>query len=225
MKKLTYFLFLLSTLAISQNNGFIEVEVRDSIRIDPISFIYEISIDDSKFLRYEEDGTRNDIEARKKLNEKYVELGSFLKSGGYQTKNLNKQNYELHSYVGFLKLGYAVKLKSAEELDKLLTELKKLDFVRASIGEFELPEESVSNKRLFKKLMEKAFSKAKTIAELSKLKLGRIVEFKEVREIDNISFNLMDIYVKSQEKRTIGNTNGTLYALSWKAAVIKFVVE
>ncbi len=224
MKKLTYFLFLFSILAIGQD-GFIEVEVRDSVRINPKSFVYEVFVDDSKFLRYQENGTRNDTEARAKLNEKYRELGSILKSKGYQISDLNKKNYELQSYVGFLNLGYAVRLKNAEELDQLLIELKKLDFVRASIGEFELPEESVSSKKLFKKLMEKASLKAKTIAELSKLKLGRVIEFREVPEINNFNFNLMDIYLTSQEKRTFGTNNGTLYAQKWKAVIIKFAAE
>lgn len=224
MKKLTYAFLLFSTIVIGQN-GFIQVEVRDSIRIDPISFTYEIYVDDSKFLRYAEDGTRNDDEARNKLQEKYKELGTILRSKGYQIKNLNKENYELHSYVGFINLGYSVTLKNTKELDTLLVELKKLDFVRASMGDFELPDESISDKRLFKKLIEKASQKATTIATLSKLKLGRVIEFKEVPEIDNLTFNIMDMYVKPQTKRTFGGKQGVVYTQKWKTVLIKFVAE
>ncbi len=221
MKKIVFVTLLFSALMHGQSK-FIEIEVRDSIRIQPLSFEYHIVVDDSRIVRYEEDGTRNDKEARVKLIEKYKELGEFLKTKGYQFRNLNRDNYEIMSYVGFAKMGYAVILKNANELDQLSQELKYLDYIRASLGEFELPDEDELEKRLFKKLLDKAQRKAETIAELSQMKLGRILEFREVPEIDNLSFNIMDIYVANKMRGEFDSQNGDLLAQRWKAIMVKY---
>ncbi|WP_109435328.1 SIMPL domain-containing protein [Aquimarina sp. AU119] len=224
MKNIFYTLFLITSLGYSQS-GFIEVEIRDSIKIKPLSFEYNVTIDDSRFLRLSQDGEKNEKEARAKMNQKFNELGVFLKSKSYQFRILHNENYEIHSYIGFMKSGYAVKINNIIDLNTLTAELKTMDYIIASIGEMEYEEELKSEKRLFKKLINKAKEKAETIAELSGLKLGRIIEFKEVPEIHNITFNIMDIYTTSQERKEFGMEKGNLFGQKWKAVIVKFATK
>ncbi len=146
----------------------------------PVAIEYNVTIDDSRFLRYSANGEKNEKEARKELNEKFIKLGEFLKNRNYQFKPLHNDNYQIHGYVGFLKSGYTIELNKLQELNKLVEELKTLDYIRASLGQMKFENESIYEKKLFRKLMLKAKNKAEMIAELSDLTLGKIIEFKEV---------------------------------------------
>lgn len=224
MKKILYLVLLVTTFGFGQN-GFIEIEVKDSIRVKPIKLEYNVQINDSKFLKYDEKGGVNQDSTKIKMSEKYKELELFLKSKKYNIRPLNNSNYQIHNYIGFWKYGYAVILENSEDLQKLTSELKILDYITGSLGDVEYEESELLEKRLFNKILIKAKNKATMIAELSGLKLGRIIEFKESKEIDDININIMDIYINASHGRKLNMNKNIIFGQKWKTVVIKFKTE
>ncbi len=224
MKTLIAILLFTTSFCFSQS-GFIEIEVRDSIRIKPIKLEYNVQISDSKFLRFNDSGKVSKDNSKLKIKEKYQELEVFLKNKKYKIHPLNNSNYQIHDYIGFWKYGYAITLEKTEDLQKLISELKELDYITGSLGKMEFSDEEKSEERLFLKLLNKAKRKAMTIAKLSDLRLGKIVEFREVREVDNMTYNILDTYFVSQQNSKLNSTNKVLYSQKSKAIVVKFLAE
>jgi len=224
MKKILYLVLLVTTFGFAQN-GFIEIEVKDSIRVKPIKLEYNVQINDSKFLKYDEKSGVNQDSTKIKMLEKYKELELFFKSKKYNIRPLNNSNYQIHSYIGFWKYGYSVILENSEDLQKLTSELKNLDYITGSLGEIEYEESELLEKRLFNKILIKAKNKATMIAELSGLKLGRIIEFKESKEIDDFNLNIMDIYINASQGRKLSINKNIIFGQKWKTVVIKFKAE
>lgn len=224
MKNILYLALIVTTFGFGQN-GFIEIEVKDSIRVKPIKLEYNVQINDSKFLKYDDKSGVNQDSTKIKMSEKYKDLEMFLKSKKYNIRPLNNSNYQIHSYIGFWKYGYAVTLENSEDLEKLTSELKNLDYITGSLGEIEYEENELLEKRLFNKILIKAKNKATMIAELSGFKLGRIIEFKESKEIDDININIMDIYINASQNRKLNMNENIDFGLRWKTVVIKFKAE
>ncbi|MET2986129.1 SIMPL domain-containing protein [Aureibaculum conchae] len=224
MKILLSILLLTSSLCISQT-GFIEIEVRDTIQLKPIKFEYNVQISDSKFLRFNEKGGVSKDSSKVLLKEKYKELGTFLKNKKYEIRPSTNANYQIHDYIGFWKYGYVITLEQASDLQKLTSELKELDYITGSLGQMEYANEEKAEERLFKKLLDKARKKASTIAKLSDLKLGKIIEFHEVREVDNMAYNMLDMYAVAQRNKKWQSGNNELYGQKSKAIVVKFLAE
>ncbi len=228
MKKTTLlFTLLLSTLSFSQQ-GFIEVEVRDSIKLKVSKFEYLIEIVQNSEDLYANDNI-NVVDTRNKIKEKTrlqkIELEKFLNKNNY-TYRLPENGYLINNNSLFNDKSFIITLKSKAEINKVRKDFKKFNYINISLKEtlFEnkLETQLEAEKRLFKKLIEKATKKASMIAELSRLKLGKIIEFKEVKEIDNLSFNIMDLYITSQSNL---NTKGVNYINNYKAIVIKFIAK
>lgn len=71
----------------------------------------------------------------------------------------------------------------------------------------------------------RAEKKAQKIAELSGLRLGEILEFTEVKEIDNLSFSLTNVFVSTQSNRDWNLFYDRLNGQRSKAIVVKFEVK
>jgi len=71
----------------------------------------------------------------------------------------------------------------------------------------------------------RAEKKAQKIAELSGLRLGEILEFTEVKEIDNLSFSLTNVFVSTQSNRDWNLFYDRLNDQRSKAIVVKFEVK
>ena len=224
MRKTLYLLLFVASYSFAQN-GFIEIEIKDSIRIKPIKFEYNVQIGDSKFRNYDSKTGSNQDSTKLKMNEKYEELESFLNKGKYKIRPLNNSKYQIHDYVGFWKYGFAVELETSKDLEKLTTELKRLDYITGSIGEIEYDENVLSEKRLVKKILVKAKEKANMIAELTGLKLGRIIEFREGKATENLDMNIKDIYLTLARNRQWDVNKNTLFGYKWKKVIIKFETQ
>lgn len=225
MKNLFYLVLFISSLGFSQT-GYIEIEVRDSIKLKPISLEYNIQIDDSKFIVYNNEKEVNQYSTKIKVTEKCNELKSFLKAKNYKIHPLSNNKYQIHNYLGFWKNGYVVTLEKPEGLQKLTSELKSIDYISGSIGEIEYEENEIVEKRLLSKIIEKGKTKAKIIADLSGLKLGKLIEFKEGKELDELNLNFLDITVNriSKQQELIMSKNG-LFGQKWKTVTLKFIAK
>ena len=224
MKRILYVFILVANIGFSQS-GFIEIEVKDSIRIKPIKFEYDVQISESKFTRYDENGTVGLDSSKIKMQKKYKELELFLKNKKYKIRPLNNAEFQIHDFAGFWKLGFAVELQTSKELEKLTTELKTLDFITGSIGEIEYGNTDSYEKRLFSKILEKAKIKGQMIAGLTGQKLGEIIELKEGKEFENISVNIRDIYLTALQDKNWDVTKNILFGQQWKTLLIKFSTE
>jgi len=221
MRKILYLLLFVASYGFAQN-GFIEIEIKDSIRMKPVKFEYNVQIGDSQFRNFDSKTGVGQDSTKIKMNKKFDELEKFLNKRKYKIRPLNNSKYQIHDYVGFWKYGFAVELETSKDLEKLTSELKTLDYITGSIGEIEYDENVLSEKRLVKKILDKAKLKANMIAELTGLKLGRIIEFKEVKGIENLDVNIKDIYLALAQNRQWDVNKNNLFGYKWKIAIIKF---
>jgi hypothetical protein len=224
MKKIIYLLILIANFGFGQS-GLIELEIKDSVRIKPINFEYNVQISESKYTGYDENGAVGMDSAKIKMLEKYKDLQLFLENKNYKIRPLNNAEFQIYDFAGFWKLGFAVALKTSKELEKLTTELKTLDFITGSVGEIEYGDKELDEKRLFTKILEKAKRKGQMIAGLTGQKLGKIIEFREGKEVDNISVNIKDVYLSSLQNKNWDVVKNILFGQEWKTVVIKFSTE
>jgi len=224
MKKILYLTLLIAHFGFGQN-GFIEIEVKDSIRMKPIKFEYNVQISERNFYSYDENGAIGTDSTKIKMQEKYKELELFLKNKMYNIRPLNSAEYQIHDFAGIWKLGFAVELQTSKELEKLTTELKTLDFISGSVGEIEYGNTESHEKRLFSKILEKAKLKGQMIAGLTGQKLGKVIELKEGTEFENLSVNVRDIYLTALQKKNWDVNKNILFGQHWKTAIIKFSTE
>lgn len=217
-KSILLFTFLTCFFSFSQTK-FIEVEVRDSIQLKVTNFEYQIDIIQTDNELY---GNENNIaEKRKEIREntkkRKKEIEKFL-----QQKNYNYRapynNYLINNNPLFENKSFIITLKDTTELKKVQKDFERFDYINISLRETFFEDQEKSNERLFKKLIEKSTKKARMIAKLSNLKLGEIIEFKEVKEIDNFSFSIMDLYINKNNR----NSSSITYMNGTKAIVVKF---
>lgn len=221
MKKIIYLLLLITNFGFGQS-GFIEIEIKDSVRIKPLNFEYNIQISQSKFITHNVNGIVSKDSTKIKMQEKYKELQLFLENKKYKIRPLNNSEFQIHKYAGFWKLGFAVELQTSKELEKLTSELKILDFIQGSVGEIEYGDIELYEKRLFSKILKKAKRKGLMIAELTGQKLGRIIEWKEGKEFENISLNIRDVYLNTLQQKNWSVNKNILFGKQWKTVIIKF---
>lgn len=225
MKKLLFLSLLFNNFGFAQS-GFIEIEIRDSIRIKPKKFEYHVQISESKFARLDANGLAGTDSTKIKMREKYKELEIFLENKKYKTRPLNNSEFQIHDYAGFWKLGFAVELQNSKELEKLTTELKSLDYISGSVGEIEYGDTELSEKRLFSKILAKAKRKGQMIADLTGQKLGKIIELKEGKDlVENISISYGAAYLSSLQNKNWDVSKNILFGHQWKTVMIKFSAE
>lgn len=220
-------LFFISAISFAQGK-FIEVEVRDTLMLPPLNFEYVINITDvgvDTLAVAADDYAYNPKDMREKYNKKAEEIKKLLKSKKYNFKDLRDSNYELNSMSFYHESGFVVSLENLEDLRNLKKILSGYDYVTASVGEVFYYDESTVEQMLIKRLIEKALRKARLIASETGLKLGKIMEVKEVKEVDNFSFNIMDTYFVSEKRKRLSTNDGSLKTSVSKAMVIKFSVD
>ncbi|WP_136468977.1 hypothetical protein [Flagellimonas onchidii] len=221
MRKIVCLAFLLTNLGFGQT-GFIEIEVKDSIHLKPINFEYEIKISQDRFVNYTESAHGITDSTKTKMREKLAELKSFLESKNYKIRPLNNEKYQIHDYVGFWNLGYAVDLSESKELETLTSELKKFDFITGNVGQITFDENDSWEERLFEKLIAKAKLKAKMVCQLTDQKLGKIIELKEGKTNNDFELNIKDIYLMVATGGDWTVEKNMIFGNRWKIVSFKF---
>lgn len=225
-----FVLLTLSFVSYSQD-GSIEIEVRDSVKLKPISIDYILSVEEN----YEEavsvtedvseDTKSNELKAKADEKIKFNNLETFLKKNKYKYISLSDSGFETGNHSRpYFDGGFSVTVSSVEELKKLSTEIKKMQDIGGYIGTIKYEEPSIYEDQLLKSLVEKAKIKAQKIATLANINLGKILEIREVKEVDNTSYNFFQQIMKlsSKNKRNPVNSFTSNYV---KALVIKFKAE
>lgn len=228
MKKLLCAFGLLFSLSAFAQTGFIEVEVRDTIQIKPVSFIYNIRIGDGWSIYpplSAEAVPAADVEYDVKemeaeYDKKCKDLEHLLTKKGYTFQLLFDERFTISDALDTDK-GFSVSLKSMADLTKLKKDLEGLDYISANVGDIDYGDETLYEKRLFEKLIAKARKKAETIALLSGLKVVRIAEVKESKETDNVSYNIANTYFALANNKMFSK-KGNLYGTVSKGVIIKF---
>ena len=223
MKKIFFVFLFTATFGFSQS-GFIEVEVRDTIRLNPSKICYNITINRSDLYQPEAGKTYDPVEAKNKTNSKLDEIKKFLESYNYTFNKIGESNYQINNSLSSWKNGFVVTASNVKELEKLSRGLKQFDFIDATISKVDRIENSYSDERLFEKLINKAKLKAKTIAQISNLNVGKIIEVKEVKEIDNMNFSVLDMIITSKGSSSFDDTT-KFYGVRSKALIVKFLAE
>lgn len=223
--------FILAPISIFSQNGSIEVEVIDSVQIKATSFEYILTLEDDyesyAVEEFEEDVKMNEIKVKNAQKMKLNNLETFLKNKKYKYTSLSESNLETNNKFNIFKVndGFRVSLATFEELKKLSIEVKELDKVSGTIGKTTYQDKSQFEEELIKKLIEKAKIKAQTIAKYSNLTLGKIIEIKETKEVDNANFNFMDMIMKLDKKRNFNLASDVQNSNYTKAIVVKFKAD
>lgn len=217
-------IILVSSFCYGQK-GFIEVEVKDTVRAKVLKYEYSIEIlnigNELNFVQsISNPKTRKEIITQKN-KELIQEIEDMLKKEKYIYRKPVNHNSLVNSY-NFSSKAFIITLKNKEELHKTYDLFKNFENVNISLEETFFKDEKDSEKRLFKKLLLKAKNKALMIAELSDMKLGKILEVKEVKEIDNLSFNIMDFYINTNMNKS---SSKSFFTNQSKAIVVKFIAE
>lgn len=187
----------------------------------PSAFEYVLNIRD---FYVDTTGVYNPKAEKEKYVQKSEKIKKVLKSKKYDFRDLQDSNYDLNS-ASYLGAGFVVTLKSLDDLRELKKILSEYDYIYASVGEVFYEDQNAAEQILIRRLIGKAVKKAMLIASETDLKLGKILEVKEVKEIDNLTFNIMDMYISTGKKERLGVNNGSLKSNISKAMVIKFAAE
>lgn len=229
MKKL-FLLLLIGNTCLAQ--GFIEVEVRDTLTMKPVSFIYEIGLSSNyDDIGVEPAGYDEEIDFAKQKNDKknaqarkFIELESYLKTNKYEFEP--SKNYDINSYL-FNSLGksYLVKVKTVQSLNKLTQDLEKMEHFSGSISNIDYGNLELLEDKLMDKLLKKAKAKAGKIAGMTNQKPGAITEFKEVKSSDNLNFTIVDLILNTRKKNTRDFFKQSLNGELSKTVIVRFKTE
>lgn len=221
MKKLLFFLFLISVSCAFAQSKFIEVEVRDTVALKPASFKCVISVSGSY------DAGENTIDNSKPFDEKeYTKsvlqnlerIKTELKQKKYNFKTDDGIN--LYPPLSALSNGsIIVNLTTAKQLEELNVLMAQFEFAATRVKDIVYVDRDKAEMRLLKKIIDKAKVKADVIAGYSGLKLGRIIEVKESKEIDDLTINIGAAYYVME------NGNDPLNGKLSKALTVKFMAE
>lgn len=218
---------LLSFNAFSQN-GFIEVEVIDSVQVKATSFEYLVALEED-YETYIEDAEAdeniNEMKVKNQNKMRLATLEGFLKTNKYAFVSLSDSSYEVNGRNNLYRMsaeGFKVSLSSVDALKKFVTEIKSMSKVTGTISKINYDTKSIQEEELLKKLIEKGKIKAQSIAKISNLTLGKILEVREVKQVENANFNFMDMIMKLDKKRNFGMASDIQNSNHTKALVIKF---
>jgi uncharacterized protein YggE len=230
IQRLFILTLLLNATFIYAQNGFIEIEVRDSVSLKAISYEYNIMATNSFDVDMEDYEDNENINKMKSKNKEKMALSTietFLKDNKYNYKSLNDTNYNIGSNIyGFdaASEGYTVFVSSLSDLKKITNELKGTEGISGSVTKVIYEESSKYEDILLKKIIDQSKVKAQKIASLSGLTLGKIIEVKESTDSGDASF--MSIMTRLQRFGKNSWPASDLESTSYsKSYIIKFKAD
>ncbi|MEP2238055.1 MAG: SIMPL domain-containing protein [Maribacter sp.] len=190
---------------------FIEVMVKDTVSLKPISYQYQISSGLKFEYDYENPNSKNEFSEKLKQSEN--KIVSLLKKWNYDYR-LN-DNPEVN-YAKELtdKTSYLVKLK-----DSVLKEEFKARMIQDGI-DFYITEVKYENKEnkireIYTRLLRKAQERASLIAELSGRKLGEIIEVSESKSEFGVITSFIENFAYSR------SNGGSTTSFQFNAGVLE----
>jgi hypothetical protein len=220
---------LSSTLFYAQN-GFIEIEVTDSISLKAISYEYTITAENSYGVvveeDYEADENINKMKSDNKEKMALANIENFLKNNKFNYESLDKNNYNINSNkfgFNFDSNGFKVFVNSTADLKKIATELKGAEGITGTVSKVNYEDSKNYEDALIKSTIDKGKVKAQKLALSSGLTLGKIIEIKENENFMGDDFFSM---IKSLQKLGKNWFQNDVESKSYsKSYIIKFKAE
>ena len=232
MKKLLFAL-LFANACLAQ--GFIEVEVRDTLVMKPVAFVYEIALAerynydemavDTVAVAYEPETAygRSKNDRKNAETRKINDLENFLKKNKYTYEP--SKNYDVGNAYGYgigSQKSFLVTLKNKQALDKLTTEIEKMDEWSGTISNIDYGNPETVEAELMQKLLKKAKTKAIMIAGMTEQKLGPIIEFRELKASDNLNYSVIDLILNTRKKNARDFFKESLNGELSKTVIVRF---
>lgn len=226
------FIFFIGCKLYSQSN-FIQIEVTDTLVLAPNEIIYSIKVSDDKFINAFENNT-NDIDEyffdnkgyANKLEDKKQDLKNYLIEKGYNPQPIDFNPYEINPpLVLDNSSGFKLSFENVREIEQLKKDIQPLDYVEGEILSVDYETDSISEKRLIKKLFYTAKRKAQYIAEFENKKIGDLISFKEIGEKENLDLAMHDLYFTVLKANNYSFFGKSIYTSISKTGVFKFELE
>lgn len=219
MKKTFLLLLFISPLGFSQDK-FIEVLVKDTIVLKPISFEYAIKSDIG--FDFEEVNRKNRIELIKESDKKVLD---FLKNGNYKFEE-NQINVLFASLAGSQPKSYTIFIPDLTSKDEFIENIEKTGGLEYNLMNTNYEQNELTEERIYSKLLEKADKRAELLGRVKNLKIGEIIEISETKASETMFSNFMEKLMLRGDSAldvttTFLNENGVLR----KSISVKYKVE
>ncbi|MEZ4809195.1 MAG: hypothetical protein R2819_02440 [Allomuricauda sp.] len=219
MKKTFLLLLFTTTLGFSQEK-FIEVLVKDTIVLEPISFEYIIKSDIG--FDFEEMNRENRTELIKKSDKKVLD---FLKKGDYKFEE-NQINTLFASFAGSQPKSYTVFIPNLSSKESFIENVENTGGLEFYLENTNYRQNELTEERIYSKLLEKATKRAELLGRVGKLKIGEIIEISETKASETVFSNFMEKLMERGDSTldvttTFLNDNGVLR----KSISVKYKVE
>ena len=215
MKYFCFLVVLLGTALSTYGQRFIEVSVSDSVLLKPKRITFGIRLTEalpdgySDILKLSHDAGQDEYKADQ-IAEKQKTLNKFLATNKIAYYEKPADNLSLDAFKSQLAT-YYVDVKSVAEGQELLRKLTSFDGIKSGVMEITYDKQEATERALLQRIITKAKKDADLLAALSGVKLGAILEIKEVPDPGYYSslplnnwhdnYELM-MYMKSPEFRT-----------------------
>lgn len=182
-------LILCGIYNISAQEKFIEVMVKDTISLKPISYEYQVS-SGLKF-EYDYDNPNSKKEFSEKIRQSEEKIVSLLEKWGYQFRLSG--NPEANVTIDPTdKRNYMVRIKDSVQKEEFKTRMKKED-INFYMTDITYEDKEPKIKEMYAKLIKKSKEKVELIAELSHMKVGEIVQISESKS----EFSLISSFIEN----------------------------
>ena len=173
-------IFLAMTFtAAAQEPRYIETTVSDTVKLNPLSFTYEISAGNESY-NYDYSALLGIDDTSKSVN--MTDVLSLLKKEKFTLSTDADNSYTLPKTPP-TKLTVVVALNSPTELDRLCKLLSNLNGVSGKITSTEYESPTIYAEVLFKRLYDKALSEATILAKISGSQVGRMISASEPTDV------------------------------------------
>lgn len=219
MKKTFLILLFFSTLGFSQDK-FIEVLVKDTIVLKPISFEYAIKSDIE--FDFEELNRKNLNELIKESDKQVL---NFLKNGNYKFEE-NQINLLFASLAGSQPKSYTVFIPDLASKEKFIVHIEKTGGLEYNLMSINYEQNDLTEEKIYSKLLEKAHKRVELLGRVKNLKIGEIIEISETKVSETLFSDFMGKLmargsVLDDVTTTFVNDNGILR----KSISVKYRVE
>ncbi len=173
-------IFLAMTFtAAAQEPRYIETTVSDTVKLNPLSFTYEISVGNESY-NYDYSALLGIDDTSKSVN--MTDVLSLLKKEKFTLSTDDNNSYTLPKITP-TKSSVVVALSSSAELDRLCKLLSNLNGVSGKITSTEYESPALYADVLFKRLYDKALSEATILAKISGSQVGRMISATEPSDV------------------------------------------
>ncbi|WP_111309166.1 hypothetical protein [Confluentibacter sediminis] len=219
MKKPFLLLLFISTLGFSQEK-FIEVLVKDTIVLKPISFEYTIKSDIG--FDFEETNRKNRTDLIKESDKKVLD---FLNNGNYKFEEI-QMNTLLAGLMASQPKSYTVFIPDLNSKERFIESIEKTGGLEYFLTNTNYEQNELTEERIYLKLLEKADQRAQLLGKVKNLKIGDIIEISETKASETVFSNFMGKLMERGDSAldvttTFLNDNGVLR----KSISVKYKVE